>query len=126
MTEADWLACEDPQKMLESFLGKASEGKRRYFVVACCRRIWHLPTHETSRESLQVAKAYADRLLSVEERQNAGSFRQSHSPQKNQGDDLRQIENFRPPYFKSQLAVEAFNLHYRFILGSLEPFRFLG
>jgi hypothetical protein len=71
LTDKKWLSCTDPERMLESFLGKASERKIRLFAVACCQRIRHLLTHEASREALQVAEAYADKLLGFEERQSS-------------------------------------------------------
>jgi hypothetical protein len=67
MTEADWLACTDPQKMLDSLRGKASERKLRLFACACCRRVWHLLTREQPRDAVATAERYADGLAGPEE-----------------------------------------------------------
>jgi hypothetical protein len=42
MTEAGWLACEDPLAAL-AFLGQGAGGRKlRLFAAACCRRIWSM------------------------------------------------------------------------------------
>jgi hypothetical protein len=65
MTEAEWLACSDPEVMF-GFLGnRASARKSRLFAVACCRQIWHLIKNEDSREAVEISEQYADGLASA-------------------------------------------------------------
>jgi hypothetical protein len=58
MTEAEWLACDDPQTMVV-FLGtdwRERTRKRRLFACACVRRIWHLLPDERSRDAVEAAE----------------------------------------------------------------------
>jgi hypothetical protein len=63
MTEAEWLACEDPHAMLEFLKGKASYRKLRLFAVACCRVISpQLKTHSFHR-LVDIAEQCADQQV---------------------------------------------------------------
>jgi hypothetical protein len=66
MTEAEWLACADPDRMLEFRRGKASDRKLRLFAVACCRRIWRHIKEKRCRRAIEVAERFADGKVSIE------------------------------------------------------------
>lgn len=69
MTEAEWLAREEPDLMLGGLRerGLASERKQRLFAVACCRRVWHLLTDERSRAAVRMAERHADGQAGLKE-----------------------------------------------------------
>jgi hypothetical protein len=73
MTEAEWLGCENPGKMLQFLQGKASERKLRLFACACCRRIWRQLTPARSRRGVETSERYADGLVGRKELLDAKS-----------------------------------------------------
>ena len=59
MTEAEWLASNDPETMLSS-LGKARDRKLRLFACACCRRLWDEIGETAGRRKVTITEMYAD------------------------------------------------------------------
>ena len=81
MTEADWLACRDPEEMLVFLAERASPRKSCLFACGCCRRvIRHLRAKE-SRRAVEVAEAFADGLASEEELEKANNEHGGHRQQ---------------------------------------------
>jgi len=64
MTEAEWLACEGPEAMLEFLRGRASDRKLRLFAVGCVRRLWRYFPEDTRRQ-IEQAERIADGLGSM-------------------------------------------------------------
>jgi hypothetical protein len=61
MTEAQWLACDDPGPMLEFLRGRASERKLRLFGCATCRDLDpSLSASEAARVAVAVVERYVD------------------------------------------------------------------
>jgi hypothetical protein len=72
MTEAEWVACEEPERMFSHAADIASNRKARLFVCAECRLRWHLLYHERSRTAVEVAERFADGMAEPEEMFDAG------------------------------------------------------
>jgi hypothetical protein len=62
MTEAEWLECTDPERMLAFLESKVSSRKRRLFGCACVRRVWRLLRDSRSHKAVEVAEQFADEL----------------------------------------------------------------
>jgi len=67
MTEAEWLASLEPQIVFRNLKGKPSARKMRLAAVACCRHTWHLLEDEISRNAVEAAELYADKLITSAE-----------------------------------------------------------
>ena len=60
MTEAEWLNCEQPDRMLEFVHDRASPRKWRLLACAFCRRVWNLLKDKRSRRAVELAEGFAD------------------------------------------------------------------
>jgi len=60
MTEAGWLTCTDPQRLLDCVRGQATERKLRLFACACARRFWALLPDPRSRRVVELTERYVD------------------------------------------------------------------
>ena len=68
MTEAEWLACDDPDPLLNLLGSGVGDRKRRLFAVACCRLvIQHLWAREWSRTAVEIAERCAESLATIED-----------------------------------------------------------
>src|SRR5262249_48246513 len=69
----EWLACEDPIKMLRFIKGRRTMRKRvkqrkqRLFAVACCLRLRPLLDDERKRRCIEVVEGFADARATTEE-----------------------------------------------------------
>jgi hypothetical protein len=60
MTEAEWLACDDPGLLLGAIRDSCSERKLRLLACACCRSIWDLLSEPESRLAIELLEAVVD------------------------------------------------------------------
>ncbi|HEX3149690.1 MAG TPA: hypothetical protein VHR66_16560 [Gemmataceae bacterium] len=60
MTEAEWLACEEPQALIEFVSRDMGERRCRLLAVALCRHVLPLVGPECGHRAVDTAEAYAD------------------------------------------------------------------
>ena len=116
MTEAEWLACEDPETMY-LFVTETHDlnRKSRMLGCACARRLWHLlgPIYQTA---IEVAEKYEDGTASEDELSRAASQAETASHTDYRGDtavDLARIvvqlaSDPRTPFPDLDKAASAF------------------
>lgn len=73
MTEEEWLACENIQRMLKLIDGRVSYRQLRLFVCACCRLIWDERWPHRTRRAIEVAERFADGMVDSASLNNARS-----------------------------------------------------
>jgi hypothetical protein len=66
MTEAEWLACDDPRPMLDFVRGRASARKLRLFACTCCW-LWKHRFNDYELKWVEVAERFADGLATPKE-----------------------------------------------------------
>src|SRR5262245_49368655 len=67
MTEAEWLACEDPERMLAFLQGKASDRKLRLFACALARGGFLWLDNVADVAALEVAERHANGAATPDE-----------------------------------------------------------
>lgn len=71
MTREEWEACRDPEAMLESLRGKATDRKIRLFAAACARQVWTCMKHDCYHQTIVKAEMYADGAATREDMSKA-------------------------------------------------------
>jgi hypothetical protein len=67
MTDAEWLASEDPAEMIRFVSETAGARKLRLFGCACCRRVWEQMADVRSRAVVESAEAHAEGKITWKE-----------------------------------------------------------
>jgi hypothetical protein len=94
MTEAEWLACNDPEE-LRWFLrynARLSERKLRLLACAFCRQNWHNLVDGRSKAAIQVVERFADGMATEEEVDEAASQASAVIPPQRKQLNLVQFE----------------------------------
>jgi hypothetical protein len=120
MTEAEWLACTDPKKILKRLQGRSSDRKLRLLACACCRAIWCYLTAPRSRGAIEVAERYADGLATDAELERAHVLA-CHAAQQTQGrgGGRRFDRPLLPAEAKGLYAAQTADPHTPFLRGGL-------
>lgn len=71
MTEAEWLACDDPGDLYNHLGEQVSPRKLRLFACACTRHISHLFFDDRCWKVVEIGEKFADSMVGETERAEA-------------------------------------------------------
>jgi hypothetical protein len=71
MTEAEWLECSDPQKMLRFLRDKVSDRRLRLTACAGFRKMMHMLPFRDLRDVISVEEQYADKAIGKKDANDA-------------------------------------------------------
>ena len=110
MTEAEWLACADPDVLAQCALFPRTDRALWLFGCACCRRVWPLIADERSRALVELRERQADGLA-VSERDElvalAAAKEAAHEVARGARRDLRPAAGTGPAARDAPRAEEA-------------------
>lgn len=102
VTEAEWLASDDPSAMLDSPHLTGRWRQARLFACACVRQVWHLSPHDWVRRTVEATEQYIDGEIGEWEAVQAYEAMQDGFRRINAA---RTIENHVEPGIYATLAV---------------------
>jgi hypothetical protein len=71
MTEEQWLACGEVDRLLLFVFRRANDRKRCLFASACCRQVWRFLTDKRSRQAVTIAERFVDGAATNDELEQA-------------------------------------------------------
>jgi len=74
MTEAEWLECDEPIRMLRLVEKTATDRKARLYFCAGSWLCWDYFAHDESRHAVEMAERYADGLATEDDMSRASYF----------------------------------------------------
>lgn len=101
MTEQEWLACADLNRMVSFLQPRVSWRKLRLFACACCRHVGQWLTDETIRNALNRAELYAEGRI------KAGTAQTWYKKSCAVRDSLPKAQDFRPEWLACHAVAEA-------------------
>ncbi len=92
MREKTWLACKDPERMIEFLGARVSDRQLRLFALACVRRAWHFVTDKRIPKLVAVLEGVADGKVKSRDRDRARD--RSYAVASAEIDDMQQCIGF--------------------------------
>jgi hypothetical protein len=111
MTEAEWLACTDPEPLLEFWGERASDRKLKFLACAFARTVWHRIKYDWSRKALEEVERYLEVLFDQHPKGIAGEYQRLHLQEaavrawEAQQEGVRQLNS--RPYEQDSTAAQA-------------------